>query len=351
MSSDGAGSVTSTRDPVERFHDLARHLTTDQAPPHQVTPDSRRRQPDPADDRPAPVPIYVTRPYRPAVQLVARTALWAALGLGAAGGTAALLGLTGGGDGPVAASSTDDADTTAAVPAPVTGTAELAVEEWLTATEEDRERLDELFVEPVRLPVEGGEVELQRVTTVAAHSVQDGYWVVTVRAEVLEQVDGEAQPLATWFVELGIVGDPGQGVAPLSTPGILPAPAADLDGWGSSRPSLHAPTDDDPVAGTVEGFLDALLTGRADPSPYLAPGAVVPAASAPPFADVVVQEIATEERDDGDTQVWVDATATTVGGREQPVSYELVVTPRSDRWEIAYVWGAPSLESAPTSES
>lgn len=290
------------------------------------------------------------RPYRPVVQLVARGALWTALALGAVGGTVTLLGLGEGEGEHVPVSATEDSAAGISVPAPVAGTAELAVAEWLTATEEDREHLDSLFVEPVTLPADdGSQVEVQQATTVAGHLVQDGYWAVTVRTEVVEQVDGAARPPATWFVEVGIVGDVGEGLAALSTPGIMPAPRPSMDGWSSTRPTLRQPSDDDPVATTVEGFLVALLTGRADPSPYLAPGAVVPVASSPLFTEATVDQIATEERDDGDLQVWVDVTATTAAGREQPVAYELIARPRSDRWEVVYLWGAPSLGSAPES--
>jgi hypothetical protein len=295
--------------------------------------------------------VFSPGPYRPVVQLVARGALWAALGLGSVGGSVALLGVLDRDD-PAAAAPAEEAPAAAGdVPAPVAGTAELAVEEWLTATEEDAARLDELFVEPVVLPPSDEdadvEVEVQRTTTVSGHVIQEGYWVVTVRAEIVEHVADEVQPAVTWWVEVGVVGDAGNGLAPLTTPAVMPAPAALAEGWQSSRPNLQPPLDDDAVAATVQGFLDALLTGQSDPAPYLAPGAVVPLASEPPFVDVVVEGIASEEQEDGDVQVWVDVMATSPGGREQPAAYELVVTPRADAWEIRFVWGAPSLGAVP----
>ena len=295
--------------------------------------------------------VYVVRPYSPLVQLAVRAALWTALGVGCLGGVVGLLHLPDRQVDPIAASSPDEAETDA-LPAPVAGTAELAVEEWLTATEEDRDRLDELFVEPVALrPADDGvQVDVWRLTTVAGHVVQDGYWVVTVSAEVAESVDDETQAPATWFVEIGIVGDVGGGLAALSTPGVMPAPPPTVAGWQSSRPALQQPSDGDPIAITVEGFLDTLLTGQGDPSRYLAPGVVIPAASPAPFVDLTVEEIAAEEQDNGDMKVWVDVSTTSPGGLSQPVAYELIATPRADRWEITAFWGAPSLGSAPAAE-
>lgn len=289
---------------------------------------------------------------RPGLQRVVQAALWLAVGLGAVGGAVALLGLSGGEAEAVVVDADDQVAGAAAVPAPVTETAEMAVETWLTATEDDAGLLDGLFVEEVALrPADDGtQVEVGRLTSVAAHLVEEGYWVVTVRADVVESVGGEARPPAAWYVEVGIVGDVGAGLAALSTPGVVPAPPASFEGWASSRPTLSAPDDDDPVAATVEGFLRAVLTGQGDTSPYLAPGAVITGASPPPFADVAISQMATEEQDGGELHVWVDVVATTPAGREQPASYELVASPRADGWEIASLWGAPSLRSAPAPE-
>jgi hypothetical protein len=295
--------------------------------------------------------VYFTRPYRPLAQLAVRVGLWMAVGIGCLGGLAALLVLPHRQAERVVVGAANDQAQGAEVPAPVAGTAELAVDEWLTATEDDRDRLDDLFVEPVALrpaDADGGQVSVQRLTTVAGHAIQDGYWVVTVRAELAERVDDAAPSAANWFVEVGVVGDVSGGLAALSTPSVMPAPPRIAAGWQSSRPALHRPSDGDPIVATVEGFLDALLAGQGDPSRYVATGTVIPAASPPPFVDVAIEQIAVEEQDDGDMQVWVDVRATSPAGRDQPASYQLVLAPRADRWEIAVLWGAPSIGRAPS---
>src|SRR4029450_11360018 len=83
-------------------------------------------------------------------------------------------------------------------------------------------------------------------------------------------------------------------------------------------PPLGRPPDADPVATTVESFLDALLAGQADPTPYMAPDADIPMASTPPFVEVAVVGIATQEQDNGDLDVWVDVQATSPAGRAPP---------------------------------
>jgi hypothetical protein len=296
------------------------------------------------------------RPYRPMWQLVVRGALWAALAVGCIGGLVALLGV---GKEPSEQVVYDDTASDAAilaVPAPVAGTAERAVGAWLEATTEDQQQLDEMFVEPATLPGkrDGDGVEVTGLSTVTGHMIQDGYWVVTVEADVVETFDNEAQPEATWYVELGVVGSVETGLQALSTPSIMPGPRTGLSGWATSRPPLRQPETGDEVAETVQGFLAALLAERGDPKQYLATGVVIPAASEVPFADVTVSAIAKEDNDDGTTHVWVDVMATTKGGREQPGSYELIVSPREDagedeeaRWEIQTLWGAPSLDEAP----
>jgi hypothetical protein len=232
----------------------------------------------------------------------------------------------------------------------VAGTAERAVGRWLAATDDDQKELDELFVEPATLVQsrDGDALEVLKLTTLTGHQVQPGYWVLSLQADVIETFDGEPQEPATWYLEVGVVGDVTSGLSALSTPAILPAPRGNFTGWASSRPPMRQPETGDTISATVEGFLGALLADKGDPSRYLADGVVMAAAEPVPFSDVVVSTIAAEDQDDGSTHVWVDVLATTTAGRVQPVSYELIVTPREDdRWEIQTLWGAPSLDEAP----
>lgn len=311
---------------------------------------------------------YVTRPVRPVVQILVRIGLWAAVGLGCVGGAFALLRPSDGGEGPVVEAAPD----AGSVPAPVAGVAELAVEAWLTATEDDSDRLDALFVnrpDPRAADNEG--VQVGQLTTVAGRQVGDGYWIVTVAAEVIETVDDQEQEeqdedatppdetpdeeeagprQTTWFVSVGIVGDVGGGLAALTTPGVIPASQTVDDGWGVALGEPRAAQSDDPLKLTVEAFLSALLAGRGEASRYLAPGVAIASADPPPFEEVVVEQLATQDVDESSVRVLVRARATTPGGAEQSLSYELVALARVDRWEISDFSAAPSARREPASD-
>ena len=294
---------------------------------------------------------YAARPVRPAAQRAARVGLWGAVAFGCIGGIAGLVRPSPAPAEPVTVATVDDD-----VPAPVAGVAEVVVEAWLTAGDDDAERLDVLFVDGVSLAERGGEaLAVGDVTTVAGRRVQEGYWAVTVAAEVTEpaaEVDAAGDPaepaVATWFVEVGIVGAPDAGLAALTTPAILPGPPPVAEEWGRSDRGARTPDGDDPLVATVQGFLRALLTGEGDPSRYLPPGETISAADPPPFAELVVLEMAViGDAEDGEVRVWTQVQVTTPGGARRVVAYEVVASQRVDRWEIVELSGVPTLVEAP----
>jgi hypothetical protein len=301
---------------------------------------------------------YAVRPVRPLAQLAARVGLWTLVGLGCLGGVLALV-RPSGSDPAVEASTAEEA-----IPAPVVRVAELVVEEWLTATGDDRDRLDVLFVEPPSLGDAGAGVAVERVTSLAGRQVAEDYWAVTVAADVVETplvgvlVEGGAggesaattipeegsQPAQTrWYVEVGIVGDEERGLAALTTPAVMPLPPTLPD---DTRVLDVSPSDaepGDPVTEVVEGFLGAMLTGAGDPTRYLAPGVSMTPADPPPFFDVRVEQIVSEPLGD-DSEIWILAhvVATTPGGAERRFTYDLYAVAAVDRWEIVALSGVPT---------
>ena len=294
----------------------------------------------------APVEHYVTRPVRPATQLLARVGLWLAVGIGCLGGIVGLVRKS-----PEAAA--NDAlqqDDGIGVPAPVAGVAEIVVEEWLTATEEEASTLAQYFVEPPELErVDTEPIRVLRVRTVAGERLEaDGYWTVTVAADLVEiGSSNEELPPATWYVEVGIVGSVSKGLKAITTPAVVPAPPGIPDAWRTAAPNAEAPENDDRVAATVEGFLNALLAGKGDPGRYLAPRVEMEAADPAPFTELTVTQMSVVELSNGDIRIWALARVTTPGDSTHTVGYELEATQRIDRWEILSVWGAPAVESIP----
>lgn len=292
---------------------------------------------------------YAARPVRPIVQLAARVGLWTAVGFGCLGGVLGMVRPPTQDVRAIVEQSGEDAT----LPAPVAGTAELIVQEWLTATDGDAERLDHLFIRPPSLvSATSGDLSVSRVVTVAGERRDEGYWAVTVAADVTETVavdpdTGEAETAeSVWYVELAIVGDVAGGLAALTTPAVVPAPPEARTGW---RPSTRRPTTagDEPLATTVEGFLGALLAGGGDPSRYLAPGREVAAISPAPFETVELLEMAVDDLGDGELRALATVAATTPGGTSTHLGYELVLVERSDRWEVTRFAGAPTILVAP----
>jgi hypothetical protein len=300
---------------------------------------------------------YAVRPVRPVAQLAARIGLWGAVGLGCLGGLFGLVRPSPAAEVPAAVQATD----ASVVPAPVTGVAERVVATWLTATDGDQEQLNELFVDGVSLDgADTSGLTVGDVTAVAGRRIQDGYWTVTVAAEVSEPVptpvggaeaasDESAVRASTWYVEVGIVGEVDGGLAALTTPAVVPAPPADADGWQRSDKGAQTPDDDDPVVVTIQGFLTALLTGEGDPARYLAPGGSIVAADPPPFTEVLILQMAAVPSDDEtEVRAWTQVRVTTPGGSRHVVAYEVVVARGADRWEVVELSGVPTVVEAPS---
>jgi hypothetical protein len=303
---------------------------------------------------------YVSRRARPLAPIAMRILLWGAVVLGCVGGAVSLLRPPVGEAEPAVLPSGDEVD----VPAPVARMAELVAEDWLTATEDDAERLETLFLElPSLQGVATSELRVGRVAAISGRQLQEGYWAVTVEAEVTESVpvtdenaqdpgageDGSDAPPAaeeerttTWFLDVPIVGQVDGGLAALTTPAVLPGRPEVSTGWRPSLGDPEPPPADDPTATTVDGFLDALLAGAGDPARYVAPGVAATAADPPPFADIEVMTLAVDQLGEGEYRVLAGVSALTVGGARQQFSYELIVVERVDRLEITQFSGAPT---------
>jgi hypothetical protein len=294
---------------------------------------------------------YAADPVRPWMLIGSRVLLWGAVAAGAFGGVAGWLARSGDAEPPPVVAGSDPR----ALPAQVADVAEHAVRRWLAATDEDEDEIADLFVEPPELPGQAEGRYVADTHTVAGNAAGSGYWSVTVAADVEQQVEPTEQQLEdgdvpepetfTWYVEVGIYGDPARGLLALRTPAVMPAPpGVDEDGRPSSTDEQwESRADDDPLASTIDEFLDALLAGEGNPDRYLASGNLDPIEPAP-FVDVLVGDMAVEELEDGTLRVQVMVVGETEVGIEQPLAYQIGLRFDGADYEVVSVWGSATLD-------
>lgn len=278
-------------------------------------------------------------PSRLIAYRAAHWGLWSLVALGAIGGAAGLLRpVSNAGATTTVAPIEEDA-----LPVEVGGFAELAVQHWVDASEEFPD-LEGLFIGDVELRgVEAGARRAGGAATVAARPISPGYWAVTVAVEVLEaDAAGALVPARVWYVEVGIVRSDDGSLGAVGTPALVAAPAT-APSVGPVGPTLRARQADDPLAAAVEGLLGALLTGTGDLARYLAPDAVLTPVDPPPLTAVAVERIASSTGSAG-TVVRVQVRATSAGGHDQVLGYEVVLVERAGRWEARSISGAPTLD-------
>lgn len=278
-------------------------------------------------------------PVRPAQQLLVRVGLWSLVGLGGVGGLVGLLAGSPPSQPAPAAPAIEPG-----VPVDVAGFAVLAVDAWLGAGPDHEDALAELYAVEPELPDEARH-RASSVSVVGGQARGSGYWAVTVAAWEVEELtpNGEWRPVGTWFLEVGVVADDSGGLRAVSEPAMVPGPSG-------PEPRLEddvvsAPRGDEALlVSTVEGFLAAAFAGDGDLARYVAPGVDYRPVVPPPFIQVRVSEIGVNEPEEGDgVRVRAIVAATTTGGAERSLSYELVLAERAGRWEVTSVTGAPTL--------
>ena len=283
---------------------------------------------------------------------MATVGLWALVVTGALAGFVALAGASRVSPPPVAEGSESSVG--------AKGFAELYVAAWLDAGEGEEDGVRALYPDaPALRDVDAGSMYAARTATVAAEDLGEGYWSITVAAEVLVAVVEEAassqdEPGAagyrrhgTHYYRVGVLAIDDGHVA-TSLPGEVPAPALAeaprLAGLGLERPK-----PDDPIATAVRQFLAAYLTGQGEIERYITPGAPIQAVQPAPFAGAEVTRLALAAPTDpgAPTVVRVETAATTAAGAVQILHYALELSERQGRWEVLQVLPAAPLRAAP----
>lgn len=189
--------------------------------------------------------------------------------------------------------------------------------------------------------VEAGSVWVARTVPVAADKIGEGYWEVTVAAELLT-ADGEAYTPAGWrYYAVGVVHtDDGQAATGL--PSQVSAPPRLDDAPDRAVASLSAPGDE-PQLEAAAGFLRAYLAGDGELARYTAPDtSLTPLAQ--PYHSVEVTQAGLAELAADRVLVRAQVSATDAAGLAHAAGYSLELVSRDGRWEVTALHGAPPLE-------
>ncbi|MEU3795955.1 conjugal transfer protein, partial [Streptomyces fructofermentans] len=161
---------------------------------------------------------------------------------------------------------------------------------------------------------------------------EDGTWSVTVAAQ---SADG-----AVRYYAVPLAADrAGASFAVTGAPGVVAGPGR-AEGPESAY-GVQVPEGD--LVSCVGEFLAAYLSGAGEVSRYLAPGVQLAAVSPAPFRALSVQQVLAVEEAAAAEQVPTDGTTVRVlaritardGEGRWPLAYELSLTTRSGRWEVA----------------
>lgn len=215
---------------------------------------------------------------------------------------------------------------------PVEGFAELFVASYLTSKDEGSS-----LQLPSEASGEGGRVA--RTFTLGTEQVADGYFAVTVAAEI---VGARPEPTSeTFFYRVGVA-ETEEGLAAVGPPALIAAPAT------GSPPDLLVDRMDglEGVPGLGDAlarFLSAYLTGEGELARYAAPGSPLVPVVPPPFASVEIVDAGSRLMPDGGREVVVVVEASNGDGWVQVLQYGVVVTEREGRWEVVDLLAAPSL--------
>lgn len=171
----------------------------------------------------------------------------------------------------------------------------------------------------------------RRVTPVRSIPKKGGRWSVTVAAQYAHAV--------RYFVVPAIAAASGGSFAVTAAPALVAAPAT----HPLPQSGYRITVEDGPLTTTAGEFLSAYLAGRGEVGRYLAPGVKLTAVSPVAATAVEVEEVLAREQSAVGKNVPSDGTTVHVlvtvevrdGSGLWPLAYELTLSSRGGRWEIA----------------
>jgi hypothetical protein len=165
-----------------------------------------------------------------------------------------------------------------------------------------------------------------RTAAIDTEPLGNGFWQVTLAAEVLELVDGAYESTGIHYYELTITDQGGHPVA-LSAPARVPDPAPPAT---SAAPAHNEAVPADQAAAAA-AFLDAYLTGNGELARFVSTTAYIAPFAQPPYASTEVRDLGADSL--GNINVIVEAT--TERGGHQALEYTLEMTFESGVWEVS----------------
>ncbi|MFE1437116.1 conjugal transfer protein [Streptomyces sp. NPDC058739] len=225
-----------------------------------------------------------------------------------------------------------------AVAADPGGYAQVFLRAWLHGSAGDagsaRARLAQSMAPDVALPdpATGARTQLESVTAVRSARHRGGGWSVTV---VAQDADGTVR----YFAVPVAADSSGSLFTVTGAPAVVAGPVR-----AETPPSPYTvDVPDGELATAVGEFLAAYLTGAGGIDRYLAPGVSLAPVSPAPYTAVSVRQVSAAEETAAAEDVPADGTRVRVqaaveardGAGRWPLSYDLDLTARSGRWEIA----------------
>lgn len=276
---------------------------------------------------------------------ITRLALWTALAAGPVALVAAVASAAASPTVEAASAAEPAAVRTTAAAADPAGYAQVFVSAWLHASSEDattaQARRAQSMAPDVELPSPAAEAPAAPALVTAVRSARrgDGAWSVTVAAQ---ETGGRLR-----YYAVPVAADAsGASFTVTGAPAVVAGPSRAT--VAKSPYGVKVPQGD--LSAAVREFLAAYLTGVGEVDRYLAPGVRMEALSPAPYTAITVEEVwAVEEAaaaesvapDGRRVRAVVRVEAQDAGG-QWPLAYELTLTTRSGRWEVAALdSGAP----------
>ncbi|MFI9772066.1 conjugal transfer protein [Streptomyces sp. NPDC052415] len=236
---------------------------------------------------------------------------------------------------------------TATSPTDPSGYAQVFLSAWLRSSTDDvssaQARLAQSMAPDVELPDPAADAQStpQSVTAVRSAQRADDAWSVTVAAQYS---DGAVR----YYVVPVTADRAGASFTVTGAPGVVAGPAraeAPASPYG-----VRVPEGD--LSASIGEFLAAYLAGAGEVDRYLAPWVSLSPVSPAPYAAIAVQHVSAVEEAAAAEAVPADGTkvrvlahveARNAGGR-WPLAYELALTARSGRWEVAALASGTALD-------